>query len=267
MASEHMTTHGGSIKPQGDFYELEGDRVRRYVWVSNLVKGMDVLDAGCGFGYGSDFLAAGGARKVVGIDTDPKAISYASREYSRSNLSFQVMDVTRVSFSPSLFDAVISFEVFEHLRYPKEFLAEISKVLKDSGTLVISTPNRMYTEQFYRKGKSMNPQHVREYYPSEMYDILGEHFSIRKMYFETWNRQAEEVKSTTLIVDHMSGCKVPSSLRSITPSALKRAWWKLHRVPIINQRGKWQDFEVTEVMSPANFSAMMPVQIYCCTKD
>ena len=43
-------------------------------------------------------------------------------------------------FEKSSFDAVIAGDVIEHLENPSRFLREVSRVLKDGGRLIISTP-------------------------------------------------------------------------------------------------------------------------------
>ena len=52
-----------------------------YRYFGERVRGLEVLDAGCGTGYGSRILAESGARHVVGIDLDRHDIRYARRHY------------------------------------------------------------------------------------------------------------------------------------------------------------------------------------------
>lgn len=70
----------------------------RYLFVSKFVENKFVLDAGCGCGYGSDYLAEH-AKKVVGIDSSDEAIKYSKEHYAKNNLEFQVMDCTNFSTS------------------------------------------------------------------------------------------------------------------------------------------------------------------------
>ncbi len=49
--------------------------------------------------------------------------------------------VERLPFRSEAFDMVVATELIEHVRYPLEMLGEIARVLKEGGTLTVSTPN------------------------------------------------------------------------------------------------------------------------------
>jgi len=114
----------------------------RYEWARQYVKGKEVLDAGCGVGYGSAMLAED-ASHVIAVDLEQAAIEYAKRTYDRKNLKFLVMDCTTMGFDDCTFDLVVSFEVFEHISDGQDFVRELCRVLRNDGILVISTPNKI----------------------------------------------------------------------------------------------------------------------------
>lgn len=113
---------------------------RRYEFAIPYCAGHDVLDAGCGVGYGSAVLAAR-ARRVVGVDRDRGAIEYARRRYGAANLEFEVGDLLRLPLPDESFDAVCSFETIEHVADQERFLAELCRVLRPGGTCLLSTPH------------------------------------------------------------------------------------------------------------------------------
>ena len=114
----------------------------RYAFVFPYIEAKDVLDIACGSGYGSQYLALQGARKVVGVDVDPKAIEYARKYHSHERVSFIQSDAHNLSqIEDASFDVIVSFETIEHLREPKSFLLELRRLLKTGGTLFISCPN------------------------------------------------------------------------------------------------------------------------------
>lgn len=49
-----------------------------------------------------------------------------------------------LAFADSSFDIVLCYETIEHVPDPKAFLAELARVLKTNGTLVLTTPNRLW---------------------------------------------------------------------------------------------------------------------------
>ncbi|MFQ5921686.1 MAG: class I SAM-dependent methyltransferase, partial [Anaerolineales bacterium] len=64
----------GAVPPR--LYE---EHIARYTLAASLSSGKCVLDVACGTGYGAAFLIESGARKVVGGDLSPAALSWASR--------------------------------------------------------------------------------------------------------------------------------------------------------------------------------------------
>jgi SAM-dependent methyltransferase len=122
-----------------------------------------VLDLGCGSGAGTALLARAGAR-VVGIDrVAPDA------ESRRSAAWFCRADIAGLPLR-ARFDAVVSFQVIEHLLDPAPYLRAIGALLAERGTALVSTPNRELSD-------GVNPYHVREYLSAELHELLARHFA------------------------------------------------------------------------------------------
>ncbi len=136
------------------------------------VRGLVVLDAACGTGFGAQVLSEAGAALVAGVDLDPEAVSYAHRERSETTW-FVLGDVTRLPFTGSTFDMVTTFETIEHVPDFVTCLQEFSRVLKEGGVLFCSTPNRAVSSP---DGIIRNPYHVREFTVAEFRRALGEVF-------------------------------------------------------------------------------------------
>ena len=147
---------------------------RAYEEVIPYLKGATLLDLGCNNGYGSALLAAHAAR-VVGLDISSSAISDAQRRFQLPNLQFMSYSGNSIPSSDNCFDVVVSFQVIEHVVDIPAYLSEISRVLRDSGVVFFSTPNRLI-----RLDHGMPPWnefHVREFSPSELERMLSESFS------------------------------------------------------------------------------------------
>jgi SAM-dependent methyltransferase len=140
-----------------------------YQRLAPLCAGRDVLEAGCGEGYGAD-LIAGVARRVVAVDYDEAAVAhvrsrYPSVEVMRANLAELPLPAASV-------DVVVNFQVIEHLWDQARFVEECARVLRPSGLLMVSTPNRIT----FSPGRDtpINPFHTRELNADELTELLVE---------------------------------------------------------------------------------------------
>lgn len=149
------------------------EHLHRYAVAQKIVSGKVVLDVACGEGYGAKLLADI-AEVVFGVDVAEEVIEHASATYVRPNLQFRCGNAIDLEFPDSTFDVVVSFETLEHLAEQEQLLAEIRRVLKPDGILMISTPNRpIYSEE---SGES-NKFHVNELDFRELNDLLLSVFS------------------------------------------------------------------------------------------
>ena len=118
--------------------EIRHEHLHRYGLALGLLAGKDVLDIACGEGYGSAMLAAE-ARSVIGIDNAAKVVAHARKTYKKStNLTFEVGDAKAIPLDDQSVDVVVSFETIEHLAEQDEMLAQIARVLRPGGLLIIS---------------------------------------------------------------------------------------------------------------------------------
>jgi glycosyltransferase involved in cell wall biosynthesis/SAM-dependent methyltransferase len=153
------------------------EHLSRYALASELVADRDVLDVGCGEGYGSAFLA-GRARSVVAFDASTRAITHARRVYQGSSVCYREATI-RSFFAESAeasFDVVVAFEIIEHLPIDEQavLLDGIERVLRPNGVALVSTPDKLlYTDRTMAK----NPFHVREFYRHEFETELRRRFA------------------------------------------------------------------------------------------
>ena len=89
--------------------------IMRYAWASRFCWQKDVVDLGCGTGYGS-FILSLISRNVTGADIDEDALEYAVTRFQASNLSFTTCDLDVPEFP--IGDIYVAFEVLEHLDDP-----------------------------------------------------------------------------------------------------------------------------------------------------
>jgi len=129
--------------------------------------GRDVLEAGCGEGYGAD-LIAGVARRVVAVDYDEAAVAHVRSRYTR--VEVMQANLAELPLPDASVDVVLNFQVIEHLWDQAQFVAECARVLRPSGLLMVSTPNRIT----FSPGRDtpVNPFHTRELNADELTELL-----------------------------------------------------------------------------------------------
>jgi len=123
---------------QGD---VAVEHLHRYALARELVHGKDVLDIACGEGYGSNLLIET-AQSVIGVDAAEDAIAHARQTYVRSGLQFEVGRCDAIPLKSNSVDVVVSFETIEHHDRHDEMMAEISRVLRADGVLIVSSPDK-----------------------------------------------------------------------------------------------------------------------------
>lgn len=159
--------------------ELRLEHYHRYAVAVEIVQDRAVLDVACGEGYGSSLLA-NYARSVVGVDVSAESVRHAQATYSnQQNLSFVQAGATSLPMTPDSFDVVVSFETIEHLLEQAEMLAEIRRVLRPDGCLIISSPNRPV---YSADRETPNEFHVAELDFEELHDLLSSQFGAVKYY-------------------------------------------------------------------------------------
>lgn len=155
-----MTLHSGERQVAPTVDCIRRDHVARYEWAAKRValyaenspKQPQILDVGCGVGYGTKLLASAGCW-VWGIDCDEETVAYAREHYRSPRASYSVSDVSRPGWWDERWahDAAVCFEMIEHIADPLSMLTEIRAPL-----LLASVPNE---EKFPYRGYKFHHRH------------------------------------------------------------------------------------------------------------
>lgn len=173
------TTNEHHLDPTGERFlpnvltgDIVAEHLHRYYFAQGYVKGKEVLDIACGEGYGSHYLAQQAA-SVVGVDVDAKTVEHAQATYSHPGLSYRQGDCAAIPLEDNSVDVVVSFETIEHHDQHDAMMAEIKRVLRPDGLLIISSPDK---HEYSEKPGYDNPYHVKELYKEEFEQLLSKHF-------------------------------------------------------------------------------------------
>lgn len=173
--------------------------LERYRWATPRVSGR-VLDVACGTGGGGEMLAA--RATVTALDADAGAVELARSRGSAVDFHFGT--VPPLPFETAAFDTVVSFETIEHLEADREFVAEIRRVLKPGGALLLSTPNKEVSSP---DGPPPNPWHVREYRLGGLRELLADFDQLEVWMQDPRPRNPVERQARRVIARHPSLCR------------------------------------------------------------
>jgi 2-polyprenyl-3-methyl-5-hydroxy-6-metoxy-1,4-benzoquinol methylase len=132
-----------------DKYESCEDLARQAHWFARLLDAhiplnAEVLDAGCGTGQLTCFLARRG-RRVLGIDTSERSLAIANalkEKLGVGEATFRAGDVLALDLAPGRFDVVLCLGVLHHTTDPARGIENLVRVTRCGGHLVAGLYNR-----------------------------------------------------------------------------------------------------------------------------
>lgn len=150
-------------------YVRQLDLIKNY-----LSKDQILLDFGCGDGKMTSLLSKF-VKKIYGVDNQSKPLHFAKALVKQENVLFKQNKSINLPFKKE-FDVVTSFDVIEHIHPNKVsiYLAEINRVLKKEGILVLSTPNRNSLNNLIF-GHKLADKHYQEFTLSELQELILKH--------------------------------------------------------------------------------------------
>jgi len=126
------------------------DRVNPYIWneemrsraldMLDLTTGDQVLDVGCGTGFGTEGLLQH-TDDVYGIDQSEHQLERARAKLDHSGVVFARGDAERLPFEDDSFDHIWSSGSIEYWPQPVRALEEFRRVVKPGGHVLVVGPN------------------------------------------------------------------------------------------------------------------------------
>lgn len=99
---------------------------------------LKILEVGSGFGYFTASVRKKGYH-IVGCDLSSDACFHARKTYGGEFISGDIEHVLQTH--GKTFDVIVSLEVIEHIDMPFNFINDLKKLLKQDGSIIITTPN------------------------------------------------------------------------------------------------------------------------------
>lgn len=132
--------------PESEFAPLHAINPLRteYIDLHSPVKGLKVLDVGCGGGLISEAMANFGA-EVTGIDMGEAPLNVAKLHLLESGQKVDYIKITAEELAdqrPEQYDVVTCLEMLEHVPDPSSVVEACSRLVKPGGDVYFSTINR-----------------------------------------------------------------------------------------------------------------------------
>ncbi len=175
----------------------------------DCLKGLRMLDIGCGGGILSEPLARLGA-SMVGADPANKNIAVAAAHAEESGVAVDYRATTAEALAEAgeMFDVVLAMEVVEHVVDVKAFVATCASMVKPGGLMIAATLNRTlksfalaivgaeYVLRWLPRGthqwdKFVTPQELERAFENSGLDVTGERGVIYNLLADRWQLSSD----------------------------------------------------------------------------
>ena len=126
---------------------------RNFKWLGLTDRNKNILEIGCGSGYGAVLLSSLEPKSYMGIDLMPEQIALTDR-WHLSGYDFKVMDATDIKDIRSCTkDIIILFGILHHIPEWRKTIKECCRVLTSSGKLFVEEPSGIkYFDKIFHMG-------------------------------------------------------------------------------------------------------------------
>ncbi|MDN8592773.1 class I SAM-dependent methyltransferase [Paenibacillus sp. 11B] len=114
-----------------------------------VLKDLQVLDLGCGFGEQANYIIDNGATHVTGVDISEKMLDMARK---RSKIHYLHSSMEEIDFNNNEFDLVVSSLAFHYIEDYNLLISRIAKWIKPNGYLVFSTEHPIVLSNKSKEG-------------------------------------------------------------------------------------------------------------------
>jgi len=114
--------------------------------MADVRDGQKLLDVCCRTASGAIYYGKRKKLSIVCMDVSDRMLEIARESIKAEGLEATVkkFETLKLPAKDNEFDLVLDLETIEHIPYPWEFIAEMARVMKDDGQLILSTPNVLW---------------------------------------------------------------------------------------------------------------------------
>ncbi|NMX62713.1 class I SAM-dependent methyltransferase [Pseudomonas sp. WS 5059] len=108
------------------------------------MRGLQVVDLGCGYGWFSRWAQEQGAEQVLGLDVSQKMLARAKEMTSSSAITYAIADLEQLDLPDAAYDLAYSSLAFHYIADLPGLFARIHRALKPGGWLVFSIEHPIF---------------------------------------------------------------------------------------------------------------------------
>jgi len=155
---------------QSDHFWFRGKRglIRTLLEKARLPQKASILNIGAG--TGDDLAVISGFGSVYAVDCEQEALDRIEPALVSER---RLCDATSLPYADASFDAVVAFDVLEHINEDRTAVAEIMRVLRPGGAFVFTVP----AFGFLFSAHDRQLGHLRRYTKTMLKDLFGSNFS------------------------------------------------------------------------------------------
>lgn len=177
-----------------------------------------LLDLGCGTGDSFTQITDSGNWDITGIDISEEMVKSAQANYP--NIDISVANATKLPFEDNEFSTVVALGLIEYISSSDKVIAEIKRVLGESGNLIISIPNK---NSFFRKLRKLESA-ISKPLKRFVYRILNKPGRRQDIFHQQWQLEKfiHKLEAQALVVEQINYC----TYGLLTPK-LERSRWNI----------------------------------------
>ena len=157
--------------------------IDRYSWSALRVEGLDVVEVACGVGQGLGLLAQY-AKSIEGCDISETLVTQAQAYYG-NRVRVRVADAECLPYADNSLDCVIIHEALYYIKNKQAFAAELNRVLRPKGKLLLTTAN-----------KDIKAFHKSKYSSEYLGSVeLTEYLSFNNFRVSLWGYEPDDISS------------------------------------------------------------------------